>query len=338
MGAVESRMSDVLQKFLMPDAGSYTRDWTGFRAPEPDSLLRIDAVRVRVRDSAAADTSAQFLVTGLGAAAGKCTGEPLQVGPSQLVFEADASQADTSEATAWPGQIYVWVHDLQRAWAACLELEMSLGRKIVQQAVCCADERRADALVLQDPGSDSIFVVNQAPKGYSKHLVDAGLFTENENLVSLVDVMIRVPRGALEELQRFYSLQLSAAATRTKDGFRVHFADGALLRQSLTFCEDEASNAEDLKNHKLTIYLPSVAKFILALAKCVKAGLLTVNQADAINAGEFTIKHLQVPAGAGEEATPLEFEHVIRSPVHPSYAAIGGAVAQESGVTPVALN
>eukprot|EP00928_Gymnodinium_smaydae_P044866 TRINITY_DN29949_c0_g1_i1.p1 TRINITY_DN29949_c0_g1~~TRINITY_DN29949_c0_g1_i1.p1 ORF type:complete len:338 (+),score=67.27 TRINITY_DN29949_c0_g1_i1:54-1016(+) len=320
MGAVESCCSGGLQMLLMPAAGTLSREWSGFGDPEPDSLLRIAEVCVRVHDDVAADKSAQFLVTGLGAASRKGASGSLRAGPCRLSFEVGVS-----EASSWPGQVYVWVEDLQRTWANCLELEASLSCKIVQQAVCCADERRADALVLQDPGSDTTFVVNQAPKGYSKQLVAADLCAPEENLITVVDVMVHVPKGTLDEIERFYRLQLSAAVSRTKEGRRVLFADGALLRQSLTFCEDETSTPEDLRGHKLCIYLPTVAKFRLALAKCDKAGLLFVDQAEAIRSGEFTIKRLQAPAVAGQESVPIEFEHVLRSPVHPSYSSVGGS-------------
>ena len=41
-------------------------------------------------------------------------------------------------------------------------LEPSLGSEVVESAVCCHDERAADALVLRDPGTVNALVVNQA--------------------------------------------------------------------------------------------------------------------------------------------------------------------------------
>lgn len=40
-------------------------------------------------------------------------------------------------------------------------LETSWGSEVVESAVCCHDERAADALVLRDPGTVNALVVNQ---------------------------------------------------------------------------------------------------------------------------------------------------------------------------------
>lgn len=302
----------------MPAAGTHTREWTGFGEAEPNSLLRLAEVAIRVPDGRAAAASAEFIRQGLGVMTVKDALEgPLVVGASRFVFEANG--AAESAPTPLPGQLYVWVEDIQRTWNACQQLEARLGRRIVEQAVCCADETRADALVLQDPGSETTFLVNQAPKGYGKRLVDASLCSAGENLLNLVDVMVRVPPGAIAEIEGFYRLQLSAAVSRTKEGCRVHFADGELLRQSITFSEDDGSALEDLRGHRICIYMPTVAKFRLALAKCAKADLLLphgLDSAEALRRGEFMAR---MPQAAGA------LQHVIRSPVHPSYSSVGGA-------------
>lgn len=324
MGGVASRCGEGIEKMLMPSAGSLAREWTGFPEPEANSLLAVGYVTLQVAGGDAAALAHAFCVQGLGA--GVLDRDVEEKRDGEACYSAGATHlrfATAGDATPWPGQFYIWVEDLQRTWAACRSME---GVQVVEEAVCCADERLVDALVLRDPGSSSLFVVNQAPKGYAKMLRDAKLCSDAQGLLCVMDILCHMPRGAAAGIGAFYRQLLSACVATTEDGCRVQFAGGDVVRQTLTFKEvEDAESAMGDACHELCIYVPSAVKFQLVLLKCSRAGCVsapagcadTDGRAEAERLGEFHLNSCVDPRPGGG-VIPLPFRHVVRSPAHPA--------------------
>ncbi|CAE7174067.1 GIP [Symbiodinium microadriaticum] len=185
------------------------------------------------------DFTRTFFEEGLGAPS--C--DPVQVGTTQLRFQS----ADEKPASTWPGQLYIWVENIQDTWKKSRELSQRSGTEIVESVVCCHDERYCDALVLRDPGSANVLVVNQVPVGTSV------------------------------KLAAFYERFLSAKVMQGKDGYRLRFASGDVLRQTFTFQDDESANEAWLPAQfpsEVCFYLESDAKFRIAFAKLSNAKLV----------------------------------------------------------------
>lgn len=314
-------MGALLEKALMPPDGSMTRNWTGFAEPLPDSLLLVGHIKLRARDLQAAKA---FYVDGLGATLIAEESDSLRVRAGATEFVVEPTSAE--EVHGWPGQLYIWVEDINGAWKECKAVQDKLGTEVVEQAVCNHDERKADVLVLHDPASATMFVVNQAPKGFSKTLHAAlgaeGVKPSSDNLLCVVDLLCYIPSGAGRGIASFYKQFFSAAVKATGDGCRVHFAAGEVARQTLTFKEDPALPpvGEDVPDEcecQVCIYMPSEAKFQLTFAKCNRAGIVCSPQGGweaAKEAKEFVVKRcLNQAAGR----TEYVLEHLIRSPTHP---------------------
>eukprot|EP00440_Ansanella_granifera_P064060 gb/GFBE01069450.1/.p1 GENE.gb/GFBE01069450.1/~~gb/GFBE01069450.1/.p1 ORF type:complete len:350 (+),score=47.72 gb/GFBE01069450.1/:1-1050(+) len=332
MGAVLAACNEGVRKLLMPAAGSYTSEFTGFGEPESDCLLLIGSVR---HATFSKDRSHAFFSEGLGAAPAQPSSAVVgfSAGPTSLALTT--ATEESQDASTWPGQLYVWVDNLQTSWDACRSLGCRLDTEVVESAVCCHDERTADALVLREPGSANVVIVNQAPKGYAKMLRRVLSMGPNDgaksNLLCLMDVLCHVPRGSAARIASFYEQALSARVTRSSDGCRLHFACGEELRQSLSFAEEEG--ADDLwgptaaKGRQVCLYVSSDAKFRLAWSKCSKAGLVKSPWKDVEGAGEFSFARCVDPI-SGEEL--LELSHVIRSPSHPE-CPLGHSSQHRSG-------
>lgn len=190
--------------------------------------------------------------------------------------------------------------------------------EVVESAVCCHDERAADALVLRDPGTQNAVVVNQAPKGYTKSLRQAlGKKVEASNVVCLMDLLCLVPVGCSAQLVGFYQRFLSCQVTKSNEGYRIHFGAGDFLRQTFTFKDDEAaiwsgSSSASSASREVCFYVASAAKFRIAFSKCFQAGLVSTEWQAVERLGEFSFDRC-VDASGG---TILELRHVIRSPCH----------------------
>lgn len=297
----------------MPSAGSHTRDFAGFPEPEPDSLLLIGSIQL---GAAKDEELRRFYIDGLGASKIEQGSFPGHVGitsgSTELLFRCKSADEGKEHLEAWPGQIYIWVADIQRSWVECKDLSASFGWDVVEQELCCKDENRVDALVLRDPAGVTL-VVNQAPKGFPHK--------GSSNLIGIMDVLRSVPLGAAAGIARFYKQYFSAGVSITADGLKVHFAAGDALRQTLTFQENasapRAENSDGKGAHQVVIYMPSKAKFQLAFVKLNRAGV--VQQPDggwlaAEKAQEFSFRRCLDPS-VGEIV--LDLEHVVRSPEHP---------------------
>jgi len=299
--------NEGMRKLLMPAEGSCTRDWEGFGEVDEGSLLMISHVGMSAFST---EATRKVFLEGLGAA----DRDPLQIGSTQLRLEKVAGEADSS---TWPGQMYVWVEDLQQTWKNCRSLRDSLDRDVVESAVCCHDERYADALVLRDPGTANAMVVNQAPKGYAAALREAlGGKSDHCNLVCLMDLLFLVPKGVSAQLGGFYQRFLSAKISKSNDGYRLHFGAGDFLRQTFTFKDDESQ--DEYRNdyyfsHEVCFYVDSEAKFRIAFSKLSKAGLVTAEWKAVEAAREFSFDKCVDANGS----TILQLKHVIRSPAHP---------------------
>jgi len=314
MGAGLSACNEGVRKLLMPSAGSCTRDWEGFGSPEDGSLLGLGEVRLA---TCCQDWTRAFFAEGLGAPADIAADTKLlqvRVGPTKLIF----STAPANSSATWPGQLYIWVADIQLAWDACRSLKDRLGREIVDEVVCCHDERAADVLLLRDPGSENVVVVNEAPKGYAEAMAAQGLASVGEhqpNMLCLMDLLCRVPEGTGARLAAFYEHFLCAKVSRTDDGCRVHFASGETMRQTLTFKEDDSELAWQPGQRGLCLYLSEV-QFRIAFAKCRTASLTSCAAwEDVERLAEFSVPRCCDP---GSGSCVLELEHVLRSPLHPS--------------------
>ncbi|CAE7490197.1 GIP, partial [Symbiodinium sp. CCMP2456] len=285
--------------------GSCTRDWEGFGDPEEGSLLMLGQVKLTTFSS---DFTRTFFEEGLGAPS--C--DPVQVGTTQLRFQS----ADEKPASTWPGQLYIWVENIQDTWKKSRELSQRSGTEIVESVVCCHDERYCDALVLRDPGSANVLVVNQAPKGYAKALRDAlgsQKSSAPSSLVCLMDLLCRVPVGTSVKLAAFYERFLSAKVMQGKDGYRLRFASGDVLRQTFTFQDDESATEAWLPAQfpsEVCFYLESDAKFRIAFAKFSNAKLATGDWSEAERAREFRISHCIDESGS----VILDLPHLIRAP------------------------
>eukprot|EP00913_Durusdinium_trenchii_P014934 g14008.t1 len=231
--------------------------------------------------------------------------EPLQIGATGLRLQQIDGPA---EASTWPGQMYIWVEQVQETWKRC----RSMDDEVVESAVCCHDERAADALVLRDPGTQNAVVVNQAPKGYTKSLRQAlGKKVEASNVVCLMDLLCLVPVGCSAQLVGFYQRFLSCQVTKSNEGYRD------FLRQTFTFKDDEAaiwsgSSSASSASREVCFYVASAAKFRIAFSKCFQAGLVSTEWQAVERLGEFSFDRC-VDASGG---TILELRHVIRSPCH----------------------
>lgn len=304
--------NEGMRKLLMPAEGSCTRDWEGFGDVEEGSLLMISHLGMAAFST---EATRELFLKGLGAADRDC----LEIGSTQLRLEKVAGEADTS---TWPGQMYIWVENLQSTWQNYRTLETSWGSEVVESAVCCHDERAADALVLRDPGTVNALVVNQAPKGYADALRKALGKSDKSNLVCLMDLLFLVPKGVSAQLGSFYQRFLSACVTKSNDGYRLHFGAGDFLRQTFTFRDDESQDDawKDSYSHEvhlalsrsLCFYVDSEAKFRIAFSKFSKAGLVAADWKAVESAGEFSFEKCLDANGS----TILELRHVIRSPKH----------------------
>mmetsp|Transcript_61105 Transcript_61105/g.176074 ORF Transcript_61105/g.176074 Transcript_61105/m.176074 type:complete len:330 (+) Transcript_61105:58-1047(+) len=296
-------MGGALQAMLMPAEGTYTKDFTGFDAPEPNSLLLIRRVGLRAADPGRAG---RFLVDALGARG--VQGSPsvsAEVGAT--VFDV-LPVASGEEAKPWPGQFYVWVHNIQETWAACKSFQAKVKEEVILEALCLKEETKVDALLVRDPASGALFMVNQAPKGYTKIAAAAGLLREEQhsNALAVMDVRRLVPPGCAEKLAAFYKNEL-AASVRLEDGaYRVRLAMGTAVRQTLTF-QDDADLAEGgaaAPLDALTITMPSQDAF----ASC--RGRLGA-EAEEGAAGELRVARCLGSAPRGDE---LRLEHVLLAP------------------------
>eukprot|EP00439_Symbiodinium_sp_Y106_P025837 s198_g3.t1 len=218
--------------------------------------------------------------------------DPVQVGTTQLRFQS----ADEKPASTWPGQLYIWVENIQDTWKQSRELSQRSGTEIVESVVCCHDERYCDALVLRDPGSANVLVVNQAPKGYAKALRDAlgsQKSASPSNLVCLMDLLCRVPVGTSVKLAAFYDAWLRLILDSTGD--------------------DESANEAWLPAlfpSEVCFYLESDAKFRIAFAKFSNAKLVTGDWSEAEHARQFRISHCIDESGS----VILDLPHLIRAP------------------------
>lgn len=314
MGSGLSACNEGLRKLLMPSAGSCTRDWEGFGTPEEGSLLCLGEIQLT---TCYPDWTRSFFAEGLGALADQDTDSKLlhvRAGPTKLIF----SSASSNSLATWPGQIYIWVEDIQLAWDSCRSLGERLGRDVVDEAICCHDERAADVLLLRDPGTENVVVVNEAPKGYAKAMAMQGLVSVGErqpNMLCLMDLLCRVPAGIGARLAAFYEHFLCARVSRTADGCRVHFASGETMRQTLTFKEDDSEPVWQPGQRGLCLYLSEV-HFRIAFIKCRNAGLTSsAAWGDVERQAEFSLSRCCEP---GSGSCVLELEHVLRSPLHPS--------------------
>lgn len=297
--------NEGMRKLLMPAEGSCTRDWEGFGEVEAGSLLMIGHVKMA---AFSIEATRELFLKGLGSA----DRDPLEIGRTQLRLEKVAGSRDADTST-WPGQMYVWVENLQSTWQNCRTLETSLGSEVVESAVCCHDERAADALVLRDPGTVNALVVNQAPKGYADALRKALGKSDKSNLVCLMDLLFLVPKGVSAQLGSFYQRFLSALVTKSNDGYRLHFGAGDFLRQSFTFQDDESQDLWRDSSQEVCFYVDSEAKFRIAFSKFSKAGLVAADWKAVESAREFSFDKCVDANGS----TILELKHVIRSPTHP---------------------
>jgi len=306
-----------LEKLLMPAEGSYTAEWPGFDEPEPDSLLLIGHITLRTSDPG---LTRSFFVDALGAQpCGKAaSGDEVSVGAGATQFRL----ASTPNARKWPGQFYVWVDDIQQTWEASRALGEQLGAEVIQQEICCKDERKVDVLLLQEPACGNLFLVNQAPKGYAakarRAAAHGGGAEQPSNLLSVMDVLRYVPQGVAPAIARFYKHFLMASAAVTEDGCRVHFACGETLRQTLTFKEGPSDHGEPIsEDSQVCVYLPTLAKFRITFAKASKAGIVSAPEGGwpaAEQLGEFRVRQCVDPAS---EAMVMELEHVIKAPGRP---------------------
>lgn len=346
MGGLQSACSEGLKKLLMPPVGSHTLEWTGFGEVELDSLLAIAVVSIGAPDSASVIASKRFFEVGLGAlrcvgCTDSCSSVSTWIGATELKVEVRRNVSGP-----WPGQFYIWVEDLQIVWQACKTLQLELdgadnGCEIVREVVCCRNEELADALVLQDPGTGSIFVVNQAPKGCSKKMRDAGLCAEDQTLLCLMDVMLHVPPGSGASVASFYTRMLSAPTTVNREGWRVHFGFGEACRQTLTIKENPDATSDSNCGHQLGIYMPTPLKFKLALAKSSNAGYLSeAARAEANVSHEFSLKNITF-ADAASDTAPTNpasthfVEHIVKSP---KYAECWPGVAAAAGSQSVSID
>ncbi|CAK8994684.1 unnamed protein product [Durusdinium trenchii] len=257
--------------------------------------------------------------------------------------------------------MYIWVEQVQETWKRCRHAKPSMDDEVVESAVCCHDERAADALVLRDPGTQNAVVVNQAPKGYTKSLRQApgqlskngaqasfgleygmalGKKVEASNVVCLMDLLCLVPVGCSAQLVGFYQRFLSCQVTKSNEGYRIHFGAGDFLRQTFTFKDDEAaiwsgsssasSASREARVRYVCFYVASAAKFRIAFSKCFQAGLVSTEWQAVERLGEFSFDRC-VDASGG---TILELRHVIRSPCHADCAVtpVVTWISDEEGV------
>mmetsp|Transcript_159362 Transcript_159362/g.511278 ORF Transcript_159362/g.511278 Transcript_159362/m.511278 type:complete len:338 (+) Transcript_159362:74-1087(+) len=319
MGAVTSVLTDGVSKLLMPADGSYTKDWYGFGPATPNSLLVVGHVRLEVADLGLAG---RFFTEALGAAPPKSPGGDVE---GEICFPAGASTfvlGAAAEAKAWPGQFYVWVADIQAARTACGVLQTELSQLVVLQELCLKREDRVDVLVLREPSTGHVFMVNQAPKGYDKMLAAAGFLEEagdRPNLLTLMDVQVNIPPSASAGLTAFYRIFLGASGRRAEGGCKVDFSAGESIRQALTFKEEdddtEESKLGEATAGSLCLYVPSHDKFTQAYNKCLKADIVTSPPSSEAQGDlmEFRFRRCIVPASGD---LLLNLEHIIRSPLH----------------------
>lgn len=306
MGAGLSACNDGMRKLLMPAAGSCSNDWMGFGPPEDGSFLALGEVSMGTNSQ---ELSGSFFKA-LGCRdADQSEALTVSTGHTHLVLKG-AKAGKASEHSTWPGQFYVWVEDINVCLGNCRALSSSLNLAVVEDVVCCHDERYADAVVLRDPGSGNVVVVNQAPKGYAQAVrAGQGLAdTKPSNVLCLMDLLCYVPQGSTASLTAFYEQLFSAKVTPTVEGCRVHFAAGESMRSTLTFKEDAAETS--CRELGICFYVASEAKFRITFAKCCRAGLVACTWEEAETRGEFCV--------APPEKTSVELLHRVRSPSHPN--------------------
>jgi len=116
----------------------------GFAPPEANSLLMVGHVRLEVADEKLAK---RFFVEGLGARPRDDCGEACMLaGATEIVLSVTPDR----HPTAWPGQFYVWVEDIQASRAAFAALHRDCGHVFVLPVGALLDAAEGGSLNISD--------------------------------------------------------------------------------------------------------------------------------------------------------------------------------------------
>lgn len=358
MGAVESRLGNVIQGLLMPkeapDWYAGSRRKTAFPDGPTDTLMLLGSFCLDVPDI---DAARQFYIGALGAGTASAGAEAAgggdcvvaRAGATEFRLRGGAGGEKVGGSAApptgvWPGHWYVWVADIRRTLEACEALGKKLGCQIVEDVHHVTSDDSIDVLVLQDPTGQNRFVVNQAPKGLvgkMRSLVGvAEDAADAPNLLGVIEAMHLVPSGRSPAVARFYQHFLGGAAVKKEGGYAVHFSAGEALRQTLYFLEEEShpvggegeAGAGQLTPCAVCMYMPSSKGFREAFERCSQAGILDEQPGGweaAAKSCEFRVPRCTDPAG---KQVVLELSHLIRSPEHPECPVKVSAVEGDGAV------
>jgi len=300
-------MGGVVQSLLMPAEGKYTKDFAGFDPPDPNCLLIIRGVRLSTSDAL---KTRRFLVEALGADGGAgavARGASVSANTSAQVG-VTTFECVPGGSKPWPGQFYLWVQDIQATWAGCKTLQAREREEVILEELCLKEETKVDALLVRDPSSGALFMVNQAPKGYARIVEEAGV--PHSNILALMDIRRLVPPGVAEKLATFYKTQVGASVRLVDGAYRVSFAMGPAVRQTLTFQDDPdlTECGADEAIDALTITMPSHTAYTKCQEQLSSSGLVAPDIA--------VPKGLQVPRCLGEApgGDALGLAHTFLSP------------------------
>jgi len=317
---IENVMGKIAQSLLMPkvapDWYAGTRRLTEFPEAAAESLLLMSFVTLPVPDL---EVAMDFFTKGLNMKEGNEVdgARVVQIGASQLRIVSSSS----TDLAAWPGPFYLWVEDSKLTLSSCQAFEKASGCSVIQEVHHIKEEGAADAILLQDPAGQNLFVVNQAPVGGMAKTMRSVLPGTDKvsNALALLSLQHPIPTGEAGGVVRFYSHFLGAAMSKTKQGYALDFSLGKALHQTLTFVEDEdVQLPKDTPGEKLPevcLYVVSMAKLKEAYDKCSEAGLVEgeVSWEDVEKSREFSFSRCPDPSN---KKIVLELRHRLRAPEH----------------------
>lgn len=334
MGAIESKVGNLVQRLLMPqEAPAHFQSFNHFPEAPAGSLLLLAHIALEAHDG-----TQPFYAEGLGN--GCSEDRKGNVGP-YLCVHAGVTQLHLYPsgqpqrlAQIWPGHIYCWADDISALHDGC----QSVCPSAIEEVHRFTDEKAIDALVLQDPEAMNQFVINQAPRGGCLELIK-GLGSQlpgrkTGNLLAILDATHLIAPGTGEALKRCYEHFLGSAVSWKKGGYALNFSLGHALQQTLTFIEDSSVPlvAQDQlgKAHvpEICIYMASLDAFRTAFERCADAGLLcgtSGSWSDVEKASEFRFSSCLDPE---TREVVLELRHVVRVAQHANCPLPAGQVWQ----------
>mmetsp|Transcript_13101 Transcript_13101/g.35844 ORF Transcript_13101/g.35844 Transcript_13101/m.35844 type:complete len:404 (-) Transcript_13101:84-1295(-) len=281
--------------------------------PAPSgSLLALGHVSLAVPDGPLARA---FYETGLGfnmSSHSSANEIRLNAGPSQLWLHVKEGQ----EADRWPGEIRVWVDNIQTTYDLMAVTDGSLGTKLVSEYSRGVNGGEFSIMII-DPFLKTFFQMTEAPTGRKESIQKIGGESSSwkSNVIAISDLSIKCRnRSETQLLAEFYKHFFGAAITIEQYSCMVHFSPGRELHQTLTFKEDPSiPPATNLGS--FCFYLVSKQALHLAFVKCAAAGIVESPSTweEAERSLEFVLKGMIDPS-SGKILLPLR--NIVRCAGH----------------------